>query len=173
MPAMSDAVDRESLRAKLRSWSELQRRIALERVVEQLPDADLERLLDGLVRLCEHCSAGDVPAPSLSERVDCHAAATRRGEFHGRYVLRNDHGQREPWQTAAWLAATMHLFDCALERARLDGSAEALASLRTLTGLVEEVDERIDELVVFEDGCACDHLGSDVARAERVLNVLE
>jgi len=36
---MSSALDRESLRAKLRGWPEFQRRIALERVVEQPPDA--------------------------------------------------------------------------------------------------------------------------------------
>lgn len=163
-------LDRESLRAELRGWSELERRIALERVVEMLPDAEVEALLEGLVHLDEHAVPAGSRLPSLRERIDRHAAAARRGEFLGRYRLRNAHGEREPWQTTAWLAATVHLFELALERARHDAGEDALASLRELTALVNEVDERIDELVVFEDGSARLALGRELGLALELLD---
>jgi hypothetical protein len=164
---VNGAIDRESLRAWLRRCSEHERRIALERVVELSSDAEIERLLGGLIYLHEHRLEEGSSAPSLPERVELHVAATRRGEFRGEYEMNNAHGQREPWQTAAWLAATAHLFDCVTERARSDAGAETVASLRALTALVEEVDERADELVTFEEGCARVHFFSDLERAQR------
>ena len=147
---MSRAIDREALRRRLRVCTELQRRIALERVVERLTDDELAAVLRGLVHVDEHV-AGEARALSLDERIEAHVAATRRGNFRGEYVLRNAHGQRAPWQTTAWVATTAHIFDCALERARGDAGETTLRPLRTLTRLVAEVDERCDELVVFED----------------------
>lgn len=166
---VESAFDRESLRAKLRVWTELQRKIALERVVEHLPDTSLEAVLNGLVHLDEHRFAGEPRTPTMDERIEAHVAATRRGDFRSDYVLRNAHGQREPWQTTAWLAATAHLFDCALEHVRSDACEATLASLRRLSALVSEVDERYDELVVFEDGSAHLSLGHELRLARELL----
>ncbi len=84
----------------------------------------------------------------------------------GDLVIRNQHGQREPWQTRAWVAATSHLFDLALERPRNNGDE---ATLRSLVTLVEEVDDRIDEFVAFEDSCACDELSCSLETARTLL----
>lgn len=165
----SGALDREALRATLRTWSDLERRIALERVVEQLSDSSLETLLDGLVYMNQHCAAGDSPTPTLRERVEAHVAATRRGDFLGQFEYRNHHGERAPQQTLAWLAATAHLFDLSLERARHSPDEDTLADLRSLTTLVQEVDQRAEEFVVFEDANARDLLGHDLDRAMRYL----
>jgi len=166
-------LDRDALRARLRMTSDHQRRLVLERIVEQLPDADLARLLDGIVHLDEHPAGHPVATPSLAERVARHAAATRRGQYLGKYILRNAHGQREPTETAEWLAASSHLFECALERAHLDPNAETLNCLRVLTRLVEEVDQRPDELLVFEDDRASDHLIHEYPRTKRLLESLD
>ncbi len=154
---MTDAINRESLRAATRALSDEQRRIALERAVERLPDATLEELLGDLVMLQEHRTPSGTPPPSLSERIAAHVDATRRGDFLGKYEMRNRHGQREPSQTRAWIAATWHLLDLARK-------AGDEANLRALKALVEEVDERPDELVVFEDANAGDHFGIDLDR---------
>lgn len=166
---MNSNLDRESLRARIRVWSDHEFRIALERVVEQLPDSDIERLLRGLVHLHEHRVEGGAPSHSLRERIEAHADATRRGEFRGELVLRNAPGQREPWQTAAWLAATSHTFDLALDRMRIDADAPSLAGLSALTMLVGEVDERPDELVVFESGGARESLAHELQQSSLCL----
>ena len=127
----------------------------MERVVEVLPDAVLEGLLADLVRLDEHRASASAPSLSLNDRIAAHAAATRRGEFLGEYEMRNHHGQREPGQTHAWIAATWDLFDLA----RAAAPEESGAALRALTALVAEVDERAEELVVFEDANARDQFG--------------
>lgn len=167
---MNSSLDRENLRLLLRSWSDHQRRIALERVIEQVPDATLETLLHGLVHLGPHRLPAEARAPSLRERIDALAAATRRGDYLGQYELRNAHGQREPWQTAAWLAATSHLFELALLQLHADATEASLFCLQTLTTLVAEVDERVDELVVFEDSSASQAFSQEVQQAKRLLN---
>lgn len=158
-------LDRESLRARLALWSDVQRRIATERLVDRLPDALLVEILDGLVHLHEHRTARPGSTASLLERVDAHVLATRRRSFLGEYELRNRHGQREPWQTQAWIAATSHLFALALARAEDRSDLESRASLVLLVSLVEEVDEHVDKFVVFEDSSARDHFGHEVQRA--------
>lgn len=162
MITMGDALDRQSLAAKVRVWSDIQRRIALERVVEQLPEAMLATLLDGLVRLEEHRTRSE--PRTLDARIAAHVAATLRGEFRGELDFGNRHGQREPWQTATWLATTGHLFDLALQR------ADSIDGLRALVALVEEVDGRADELIAFEEMGAGEHFGFDVERAARLIS---
>lgn len=164
---MRTELDRAALRERLKLLSDVQRRIVLERAVEHLPDSTLDALLDGLVRMDERRAEG-LASPSLRERVESHAAATRRGDFRGEYLLRNCHGQREPWQTAAWIAATAHLFDLVLERVRAGADVVAPGCLRSLVELVEEVDDRTDELVVFEDSSAAEEVASDLAAARRL-----
>lgn len=138
-------LNREAIRRQARTWTEVQRRLLVERVIEELPHPALARLLQGLVQDPD----GEERRIALAARVEAHVEATRRREFRGGLLLRNAHGQRAPWQTDAWTAATAHLFELASEREPLD--AEASTSLRALLALVEEVDERPDELVVFED----------------------
>lgn len=156
------------MREQARRWTDPQRRILIERVVEHVPDVVLERLLQGLVYLDKQSASGGRPS-LLHDRVAAHAAATRRGDFLGDLVIRNKHGQREPWQTQAWIAATSHLFDLALQRAHLDADADTLAALRSLVSLVKEVDKRIDELVVFEDDSANLYFHYDLLRAQVLL----
>jgi hypothetical protein len=156
------ALDRDALREQTRRWTATQRLLLVERVVEHMPEADLERLLVGLVRL-DQVRTGDLDHPtSPADRVAAHAAATQRGDFLGDLIIRNKHGQREPWQTHAWVAATSHLFDLALEHRTED-------ALRDLVALVEEVDERCDRLVVFEDSCADENLGRQVEAARGII----
>jgi hypothetical protein len=162
---MCPKLGREELRERLRALTDVQRRLVLERAVEHLPDSALGTLLEGIVGLDE-CRAEDRAQPSLGERVDSHVAATRRGAFRGEYLLRNRHGQREPWQTAAWIATTSHLFDLALKGSV--ARAAAAGHLLSLLGLVEEVDDRPDEFVVFEDSSAAEELASELAEAERL-----
>lgn len=166
---MSVPIDRESVREHTRRWSDPQRRVLVERVVEHLPDVILERLFEGLVRLDEHRVEGDLPASGLHDRVAAHVAATRRGDFLGDLVIRNKHGQRQPWQTGAWIAATSHLFDLALRHADPKADVETAEALRILVALVAEVDERIDEFVVFEDDCASLRFHYDLQQARALL----
>lgn len=149
-------IDRESLRAELRVQPDCVRRLALERVVEQLSDADLARLFGGLTRLDRHrTEPGRRPLELALEparaRIRRHAAATLRGEYLGEISLKHPHGERAPKMTAIWLAATAHLLDVALAGARTHPDEEVLAGLRELVEMIAEVDRRPDELVVFED----------------------
>lgn len=165
---MNTAFDRESIRAQLRMWRDVDRRLALERAVEHLSDDALAILFDGMLRLDEHRSSAQ--RPSLFERVREHDAATRRGEYVGRFQYNNAHGQREPWQTTAWVAATSHLFELALAAAAGHPSSTATASLHLLVDLVAAVDDDPERFVVFEDEYAGFHFSSDVERARGVLN---
>lgn len=162
-----EPLDRDALRRAVRNWSSSQRRLLVERAVEHLRDEDLERLLVDLLHL-DRFRRDPAESQSLVDRVADHVTATRRGDFLGDLMIRNRHGQREPEETRAWVAATSHLFDLAGEFVRNGGSD---APLRALVDLVEDVDERPDELVVFEDSCARDELPrssrSSSARASR------
>ena len=160
------SLDREVLRGISRTWSSHQRRLLVERILEYATEEDLERLLDGLVRL-ERVRCSRPETRSLDDRVADHVSSTRRGDFLGDFVIRNKHGQRGPWQTKAWVAATSHLFDLALAGARSGGSRGALDAL---VALVQEVDERIDELVVFGDSCAREKFWYDLESASSVLD---
>ncbi len=161
---------REKLRLTVRNWQEPQRRIALERIIEYLPDDQLAVVLEDLARLNAPPVAVGAPLPTLIERVASHATATRCGEYLGGLSLRNEHGQRDPWQTHAWDAATWHLFDLALKRAAENEDRDAITALRMLVELVEEVTERIDELVVFEDSSAGAELDHQLRRAQILLS---
>ena len=167
--AMSSSLDREALRMEVRSWSDHHQRLALERVVEQIPDAMLEQLLRGLAQLNRVDAKAELRAPCLRRRVEAHVAATRSREFLGEFVQRNEWGDREPWQTAAWLAATSHLFDMLFERVHEDGDAEAQVGLREMVALIHEVDDRCDEFIVFEEGGARSQFGPELDRSDRFL----
>jgi len=117
-----------------------------------------------LHRVPSRPSAQALPTPQRA----C-SAATHSGEFLGNYTLRNAHGEREPWQTSAWLAATSHLFDLALQQASHKPDANALSRLQALTALVTEVDDRTDELVAFEDTDAELKLSHELNQARRLL----
>ena len=167
---MSSLYNRESLRAELRGWSERERRIVVERLVEHLPDTCVEMLLEGLVYLDDHVITTESEPPPLRERIERHVRATRSGEFRGEYELRNAHGQREPWQTEAWVAATGHLFELALAQARPGADEDARENVRALVALAREVDERTDELVVFEEAGAWLAVGHGLERAKKLLD---
>ncbi len=173
-PFMTLVLDREHLRARFRRFSDLQLRLVLERMLEHLPDAELETLLAGVEHLNHRLPAGQLP-PSIAERVQAHAAATYAGEFSGKYVLRNAHGQRQPWQTAAWLAATSHLFEIIFTSLRGQRDEAMFVCLRSLCRLVLEVDRRLVEdgveLIVFEDDCAKYALSDELDLARALLEV--
>ncbi|MCP3917196.1 MAG: hypothetical protein GY711_16730 [bacterium] len=159
-------LDRDALREISRRWSSSERRLLIERVLEHLPEEELERLLEGLVHLARvRCDRTD--PRHLDDRVADHVASTRHGDFLGDLVIRNAHGQREPWQTRAWVAATSLLFDLALDCARNNGTEDAL---RSLVALAEEVDERIDELVVLEDSSAREEFWHSLQAARSLLS---
>ncbi len=164
---MAGEIDREALRGRLPQLSDPMRRVVLERTVEHLGDAELRRLFDGVDWL--ETRTDDLPKPTQLERVRAHVEATRRGAFFGRYVDRNAHGQREPEETAAWKSTTWHLFDLVLERAKVKWGAEVAECAAALADLVDEVDARVDELVVFEDSAAEYSLGGSRDAARRLL----
>jgi hypothetical protein len=146
------ALDREGLRQQLRHFTDVDRRLVLERVVDYLADEDVRRMLEGMVRFDER--VGEHPSRSLLDRVRAHVAATRSGVYRGKYTLRNAHGQREPAETAMWESLTAHLFDLVRERASKTSDDELLTCATALIELVDEVDQRAEDLVVFEDRCA-------------------
>jgi len=98
-------LDRNALREITRRWSSSQRSLLVERVLEHPPEQDLEPLLEGLVHL-EGVRCDRADPPCLDGRVADLVSSTRRGDFLGDLGVRNRHGQREPWQTRAWVAAT-------------------------------------------------------------------
>ncbi len=162
-------LQREQLRARARQWSEVQRRLFIEHAIEHLSAESLAKLLAG-VEGQRAASDSTEAQPGLLERVTRHVEATRSREYLGEYVTRNRPGEREPGQTAAWVAATSHLFDLALELAAASLDADNAKALRLLCDVVREVDERPDELVVFEDDdCAKLYCGEDVRKAHRLL----
>jgi len=156
MPEAEDRapLDRDALRQVSQIWTDKQRRLLVERVIDHLPDPELERVLGDLVHLDQFRCRQPDPRP-LADRVAEHVAATRRGDFLGDYILRNRHGEREPEETRAWVATMWHLFDLAKALVQ-DGGSDA--PWRALVDLVDEVDQRPDELVVFEDSCAQDEM---------------
>lgn len=145
-------LDREGLRQQLRHFTDVDRRLVLERVVDYLADEDVRRMLEGMVRFDERLD--DHPSRTLLDRVRAHVAATRSGVYRGKYTLRNAHGQREPAETAMWESLTAHLFDLVRERVSKTSDDEVLTCATALIELVDEVDQRDEDLVVFEDRCA-------------------
>ena len=115
-PAGEAPLDRERLRQRVRAWTEVQRLILVERVIEDLPPQALRQLLHRLVSPDLLVGAGEAARPGLLERVEAHGEETRAGRYLGSYVVRNRPGEREPEETACWVAATAHLFELALER---------------------------------------------------------
>ena len=165
MPTHLSSLPRQDLSLELRRWNETQRRVALERVIEYIPDDQLAAILEDLALLETLPAATAEPFPSIGQRAAAHAIATRSGEFLGDLMIRNQHGQRSPWQTHAWSAATWHLFDIALKRTAEHANHEAMTALQVLVELVEEVTDRVDELVVFEDSSACFEMEYHLRRA--------
>ncbi len=169
----STDLGREGLREPVRNWTACQRRIFVERAIERLPRDLLVELLEGLVRPDHLHGIGTSPTPPLLDRVTRHVEATRRGDFLGDYALRNRHGEREPQETHAWVAATSHLFDLALTRCADPHDDEARTCLDLLSALSHEVDERPEELVCFEDSDAALELSHELDRARRLLRPFE
>lgn len=162
------SIDRERLRVLARHWSSHQRRLVVERILEQLDDGALDSLLDGIAHL-PRTRHSPHESSSLDARVVDHVVATLRGDFMGPLVIRNAHGQRAPSQTNAWLAATSHLFDLAISATRAHGDTDPLA---VLVDLVEQVDRVPDEFVTFEESCARDELWDSLESAWRRLSTL-
>lgn len=160
-------LDRESLRQRLHHLTDLDRRIVLERIVEHLAEEDVRRLLDGFLRFEER--PNDQSPHSLLDRVRSHVAATRSGTYRGECVLRNAHGQREPRGTALWESVTAHMFDLVQERAITTWGADVATCATALADLVDEVDEGVDDLVVFEDRCSRERFATDQGNLRRLL----
>ena len=125
--------------------------LMLEDAIELLPQAGLRQLVGPYIDVETLQADGDASAGSLRASVEAFARASLAGEFYEPFDVDSRNFTRRSAGTLSWTAECRRLF----ERCARDDSSVAPTEVRgvfdILLGLLDRVDECLDDVVFFAD----------------------
>ncbi len=144
--ALARAVDREKLRAALRSLHRDALLDVLDRAIDRIPDADLVEVAEEYFSLGELKSGGD-----LISEVKRFCKASLGGDYYESFDVNSNNFMEKSRGIETWIAECGRLFKrCAAEASKVD-PAEARQAISSLLDLLRRVDEGGIEVVFWAD----------------------
>jgi len=144
------AIDRERLRARVRRQPPENLLMLLDRAIDLLPTSKLAEFTKGHF-LPEEVVADGTPAPGLLEAALAFDAVSRQGEYYEDFPVNSRNCTAMSPGTQRWMAECQRLLDRAVKQAAKQPDAEVQRTLELIFGLLDRVDECMDDIVFFAD----------------------
>lgn len=158
-------IDRDKLRAAVRKLGNEYVFYMLDDAIELLPPAKLHKIarkyLD-LERL--RPDADQASRPSLLGDVQRFKKASLAGEYYESFCVNSKNYTEQSAGTSAWIAEYSRLLDrCAID-AKTGEPAEVRKAMDILFGLLDHIDECLDDVIFFADEGGSWQVGVDWAK---------
>ncbi len=158
MPRLT--IDREKLRTRVRWEPPENLLMLLDRAIDLLPASKLAAFIEGHY-LPEEVAANDTPPPGLLETAQAFDAASRRGEYYEDFAVNSRNCSAMSRGTQRWMAECHRLLDWAVERATKQPDAEVRQTFELIIGLLDRIDDCMDDIVFFADEGGSWQIGVD------------
>ncbi len=158
-------IDRDKLRAAVRKLSNEYVFYMLDDAIELLPPAKLHKIAKKYLDLKRlQPDAEPATRPSLLTDVKRFEKASLAGEYYESFFVNSKNCTQESRGTSAWIAEYLRLLDRCVINAKKISSAELRQAMDILFGLLDHIDECLDDVIFFADEGGSWQVGVDWAK---------
>jgi hypothetical protein len=146
-------IDRNKLRAAVRKLGNNYVFYMLDDAIELLPPAKLCKLVKKYLDLKRlRPDAEQATRPSLIMDVKRFEKASLAGEYYVSFFVNSKNYTEQSAGTRAWIAEYRRLLDCCVISAKGSEPAEVRQALDILFGLLDHIDECLDDVIFLRQG---------------------
>ena len=165
MPRKPIQIDRDKLRAAVRKLGNEYVFYMLDDAIELLPPAKLHNLAKKYLDLKRlHPDAKEATTPSLLADAQCFQKASLAGEYYESFNVNSKNYMEQSAGTRAWIAEYLRLLDRCVSSAKGSDLAEVREAMDILFGLLDHIDECLDDVIFFADEGGSWQVGVDWAK---------
>jgi hypothetical protein len=145
-------IDRNKLRAALRTVPDEYLRAMLDDALEQLPEATLRGIVSPYLDL-RRLRPDDEPAKkgSLLADVTAFETASLAGDYYEDFDVDSKNFMEQSTSTTSWIAECRRLVDRCVTQAKTGDPAEVCHAFGIIFGLLDRIDEGQDTIIFFAD----------------------
>ena len=145
-------IDRDKLRAAVRKLGNQYLFYMLDDALELLPPAKLHKIAKKYLDLERLRPDAEQPAgPSLLTDVRRFEKASLAGEYYESFNVNSKNCTQQSAGTSAWIATCRRLLDRCVANAKTNKPAEVRQAMDTLFGLLDHIDQCLDDVIFFAD----------------------
>jgi hypothetical protein len=145
-------IDREKLRAAVRKLGNEYVFYMLDDAIELLPPAKLYKIAKKYLDLERLRPDAERPArPSLLTDVKRFEKASLAGEYYESFNVNSKNSTQQSSGTSAWIAEYRRLLDHCVANAKTNNPAEVREAMDILFGLLDHIDQCLDDVIFFAD----------------------
>jgi len=158
-------IDREKLRAQVRKLGSERIFHMLDDAIGLLPPAKLNQLAKKYLDL-ERLRPNEEEAtpPSLLCSVKRFEKASLAGEYYESFFVNSKNHMQQSAGTTAWIAEYRRLLDCCVMNRKKTNPAELCEAMDILFGLLDHLDQCLDDVIFFADEGGSWQVGVDWAK---------
>jgi hypothetical protein len=145
-------IDREKLRAEIRKLGNDRVFSMLDDAIELLPPAKLHKMVKKYIDLSRlRPEAEQVASPGLLADVKRFERASLAGKYYESFNVNSKNYMEKSAGTCAWISEHLRLLDRCVANAQKSKPAEVREAMDILFGLLDHVDECLDDVIFFAD----------------------
>ncbi len=156
-------IDRDKLRAAIRKLANEYVFFMLDDAIELLTPAQLAEIASSYLDLEPLRLDGDQPSNLLAD-VTAFERASLAGDYYEDFNVNSRNFREQSTGTTAWIAEHRRLVARCVAAERPDDPAEVRAAIDILFGLLDHIDECLDDVVFFADEGGAWQVGVDWAK---------
>ena len=158
-------IDRDKLRAEVRRLGSEYVFYMLDDAIELLPLPKLHKIAKKYLDLKRlRPDAEKATRPSLLTDVQRFEKASLAGEYYESFGVNSQNNTQQSAGTSAWIAEYRRLLDRCVMNATQSNPAEVREAMDILFGLLNHIDECLDDVIFFADEGGSWQVGVDWAR---------
>jgi hypothetical protein len=158
-------IDRDKLRAEVRKLGNEYVFYMLDDAIELLPPAKLHKIAKkyfDLKRL--RPDSEKATRPSLLKDVKRFEKASLSGEYYESFAVNSKNYMQKSAGTSAWITEYLRLLDRCVINAKKSNPAEVREAMDILFGLLNHIDQGLDDMIFFADEGGSWQVGVDWAK---------
>jgi hypothetical protein len=153
-------IDPSKVRAALRRLGDDSVFYLLNEAIDLLPQAKLLKLVKRYLDPSELEPDGEDRGNLLSD-VKAFEKASLSGEYYESFNVNSKNCTVKSTGTRAWIATCHRLLDCCTTQARKGDSADVRQAFEIIFGLLDHIDECLDDVIFFADEAGSWQVGVD------------
>ncbi len=153
-------IDRDKLRAAIRKLGHEYVFYMLDEAIDLLPQAKLLRMVKRYIDPSRLWPDGNAKGGLLSD-VKAFAKASLAGEYYQAFDVNYKNCTEKSTGTTAWIAACRRLLDRCVAQEKKGDPAEVCQAFDIIFGLLDHIDECLDDVIFFADEAGSWQVGVD------------
>jgi hypothetical protein len=157
---VSPQIDRDKLRAAIRKLSDESIFYMLDEAIDLLPSAKLQKLVKRYLDL-EKLQPDDKAKGTLLADIKAFEKASLAGEYYEEFAVNYRNCMQKSKGTQAWISECHRLLDRCVAQAGKGDPGEVCQAFGVVFGLLDHIDECLDDVVFFADEAGSWQIGVD------------